>query len=66
MDRDTEPCPECAVDQGWTRSQAFDAFFGGRRAALLLPQRAVKRRFVGDRADPTAMATLVCGHTVMA
>ena len=65
MSDEYEACPECACARGggWTRSDAFDAYFGGRSREL--PQRKVVRSGVAGT-DPTAWAELACGHTVMA
>lgn len=61
-----EPCPECTIDAGvLSRDEAWDAFWSTRHANHgRLIQQPVKRYATVDRADPTDVAHLSCGHTV--
>lgn len=65
-----EFCPECTIAQGMSRQQAYDAFFltgrlaDVRAAKSRLVVRRIVRNFTANRADPTSVDELSCGHCV--
>lgn len=63
-------CPECSIGKGVSRQQAFDAYFATgpvaeveRKRSILVTRRIV-RNFTANRADPTSVNELSCGHCV--
>lgn len=60
----TARCPECAIDGGMPRQQAFDMHFGPWRDNRL-PRRNIVGTRVVNPADPTQVEDLSCGHTIM-
>lgn len=66
MSGEKEPCPECTIDFALlSREDAWDAFWSTSHPKHgWLIQRPVVSYATVNRADPTGVAHLSCGHTV--
>ena len=65
-------CPECTIAYlGWSRQAAFDAAFATGPLAEVRTKRKgmvrcrIVRNITANRADPTSVNLLACGHAVM-